>query len=187
MVIFIDESGTHKQIGHSSVAVVYLELSNAEKFEEGFSKVLKDLKLEEFHWADQGWEIRKRFFNRVEDLNFTFKVAIFENPAHPDKMMKKVFEQIITEDNIKSIFIDGKKPKWYEKSLKNILWQKGILVSKLRTVRNERSYFGIQMADAMAGLIRYGKDNPQEKAAESIIKKLKRKAIYVAEFYFKVE
>lgn len=187
MVIFIDESGTHKQEGHSTVAVVYLEISNKEEFETKMAEILEKLKLLEFHWADQGWEVRKKYFKLVESLKFSFKAAIFENPVHPDRMMVKVFQQMITEDNIKWIFIDGKKPKWYEKGLKRVLRDKGLSVGKLRTIRKETSYLGIQLADALAGLVRYNADSPKAEDAAKILKKLKGKLIYQAEFNFKDE
>lgn len=38
MVIFIDESGTHKQSGHATNAVVCIKIENLEKVEE---KILK--------------------------------------------------------------------------------------------------------------------------------------------------
>lgn len=42
MVIFIDESGIHKQTGHATSAVVYVEVENIEKFE---NKLKRDKKL----------------------------------------------------------------------------------------------------------------------------------------------
>lgn len=62
MVIFIDESGTHKQTGYANVAIVYIEIKNLEKTEKQLAKILEELNLEVFHWADQGWKVREKFF-----------------------------------------------------------------------------------------------------------------------------
>lgn len=40
MVIFIDESGTHKQTDHATIALVYVEIANLEKFEEAVEKIV---------------------------------------------------------------------------------------------------------------------------------------------------
>lgn len=62
MVIFIDESGTHKQSGHAVNAVVYIQIENLEKVEEQMRKILAGLKLDSFHWAEHGWKVnRKRY------------------------------------------------------------------------------------------------------------------------------
>lgn len=53
MVIFIDESGIHKQIGHSTASVVYVEVTNLEKFEKKLKKIEADLKISYFHWAEE--------------------------------------------------------------------------------------------------------------------------------------
>ena len=42
MVIFIDESGIHKQTGHSTASVVYVEVENLEKFESKLKKLDND-------------------------------------------------------------------------------------------------------------------------------------------------
>lgn len=187
MVIFIDESGTHKQTGYANVAVVYIEINNLEKTERQLEKVLEELKLEVFHWADQGWKVREKFFNKLININFTFKIAIFENPAATDLMIETVFQHLITEKVISNIFIDGKKPKWYENKLKKVLRDKAISVNKLRTVRNERSHVGLQLADALAGLVRYHFDNLSEKDAQRLFKKLKRDKKLTAQMLFETE
>ena len=49
MIVFIDESGIHKQDGHSTTAVVYLEIVNREKFEKELLIIEKDLRITSFH------------------------------------------------------------------------------------------------------------------------------------------
>lgn len=173
MVIFIDESGTHKQIDHATMAVVYVEIIDPEKFQEDLKKIVKKLNIEYFHWADAGWEVRSKFIRKICILNFKFKVAVFKNPVHPEKMIEMVFNQLITEKNISKILIDGKKPKWYEHRMKKVLRDKGVTVKKLKTVRSV-SDFGIQVADALAGLVRYSYDNPKEALAIELLNKIKR-------------
>lgn len=104
MVIFIDESGIHKQIGHSTASVVYVEVKNLEKFESKLKKIETDLKISYFHWAEERWFMKNKFIERIFDLDFTVKVAVFENPVKPDSMLEVVFQHLITEKNINSIY-----------------------------------------------------------------------------------
>lgn len=173
MVIFIDESGIHKQTGHSTASVVYVEVHNLEKFEKKLKKIELDLKISSFHWAEERWFMKNKFLSRIFELNFTVKVAVFENPVKSEAMLEIVFQHLITEKTITAIFIDGEKPKWYEHKLKKVLRDKGIAVKKLKTVRS-KSEVGIQLADCLASLIRYYHDNPEEKDAKKWFNKLKR-------------
>src|SRR3989344_9405471 len=118
MVIFIDESGIHKQTGHSTASVVYVRVKNLEKFEDGIKKIEKDLNISSFHWAEERWLMKNKFLSRIFELDFTV----------------------------------------YENKLKKVLKDKGIAIKKLRTVRS-KSEVGIQLADALASLIRYYHDN----------------------------
>lgn len=76
MVIFIDESGTHKQSGHSTSAVVYLEVKKLEKFENKLKKIEEELKISHFHWAEERWFMKNKFLSKIFDLDFTVKVAL---------------------------------------------------------------------------------------------------------------
>lgn len=145
MVIFIDESGTHKQSGHAANAVVYITLDNIEKVEDQLKQILNNMDLESFHWADHGWKVRDKFLKEIIKLDFTFKVGIFKNPVKTGDMTEVVFQHLITEKDIEKVYIDGKQPKWYERRLKKVLRDKGISARKLRTVRNEASQPGIQL------------------------------------------
>lgn len=187
MVIFIDESGIHKQTGHSTTAVVYVKVNNLEKVERQISKIVKSLGIDTFHWAEHGWKVREKFFKQVINVDFTFKVAVFKNPVRYNKMLSIVFQHLVTEESIVRVFIDGKKPKWYERKLKKILRDKGVSVKKLRTVRNEASQPGIQLADALAGLVRYHIDNPQKKDAKRLFRELKKNKKLWAQFIFEAE
>lgn len=184
MDVYIDESGIHKQIGHSSVAVVYVEIFNKEKFESKFTEILEKIDINEFHWADQGWKVKIKFVEKVLDLDFTFKVAIFTNPANPKKMLEIVLQNLITEKNIHNIIIDGTKSKTYEHELKKAIRAKGISVKKLRAVRSESGYVGIQLADCMAGLMRYSEDNPNSVDAKLLVSKLTKSKKLFGKYIF---
>lgn len=184
MNIFIDESGIHKQVGYSTTAVVYIEVVSLEEFEKQVKDILQDLRIAVFHWSDERWLIRNKFFKQAVKLNFKVKVAIFKNPVHSDEMIELVFQHLIVEKDISSIFIDGKKPKWYERKLKKILRDKGISLKKLKSIRNEIAYPGIQLADALAGLIRYHFDNPQADDAKKWFNKLRKEQKLFAQLIF---
>ncbi|KKQ74241.1 MAG: hypothetical protein US96_C0037G0006 [Candidatus Woesebacteria bacterium GW2011_GWB1_38_5b] len=143
MIIFIDESGISRDAGYSTTAVVYVEINDLDKIEKQIVQILSEMNLQTFHWADHGWKIRDKFFRNVMKLEFKFKIAIFKNPILPEKMIETVFQHLITEKYIKNIYVDGKKPKWYERKLKKVLRDKGASVKKLKTVRDEISQPGI--------------------------------------------
>lgn len=187
MYIFIDESGIQNQIGHSTVAVVYLEIKNINKFEIEFKKILKQLKISNFHWTEERWVVREKFITEILSLDFKTKIGIFENPIHTDRMMESVFTHLIAEINIKKIIIDAKKPKWYENKLKKILRVKGVSVKKLKTVRKDENNFGIQLADCLAGVYRYHHDKPDNLDVKSWIKKLEKHERVFGEFFLEAK
>lgn len=176
MVVFIDESGIHKQDGHSTVAVVYVEIENGDKFQKDFEKIMNDLRIRFFHWTDERWLMREKFLSKIMNLDFRVKVAVFKNPINQGNIMETVFSQLISVQNISKMLIDGQKPKWYEQRLKKVLRDKGIAVKKLRTVRS-KSEFGIQLADAIAGLVRYCYDYPDISEPRKILKKLQKEGL----------
>ena len=186
MVIFIDESGTHKQSGHATTAIVYIQISNLEKVEQKILDIERKLHIESFHWGEERWQVRNKFLTEIIDLEFTAKVAVFENPVHPEKMVELIFTHLITEKDIKNVFIDGEKPRWYENRLKKVLRDKGISIKKLKTVRSMSSP-GIQLADCLAGLIRRFYEKPDDPDPKRWHNKLKKKKRLVAEFLFDTE
>ena len=165
MLIFIDESGIHKKENHSVISFVYVCIEDAENLEDKIEKIEKDLNITNFHWSDFGskfgWQIRRKFLERINRLNFTFKIATIKNPIYFPATFKYCFEYLITEKKIRKIIIDGKKPRWYEKQLKKALRDKGVSVKKIKT-SNDKSSAGLRLADALAGLIRSHCDNPTE-------------------------
>ena len=173
MVVFIDESGTHKHDGHSTTAVVYVEVIYSDEFNKKIVKIEENLRLNSFHWSEERWDVRNKFLTEISKLDFQAKVAIFKNPVKPEKMMEVVFQHLITEGNIRNIYLDGKKPKWYELALKKALRDRGVSVRKLRTV-NDKSQPGVQVADCLAGLVRRHYDNQSEKNPKKWFDKLRK-------------
>ncbi|MEK7160542.1 MAG: DUF3800 domain-containing protein, partial [Patescibacteria group bacterium] len=153
MLIFIDESGIHKKVEHSSFALAYIEAENYEFLERKIKETEEVLKIENFHWAETAWEVKRKFMDEVLKLNFKVKIAIVDNPVNPAVELERVLAHMVIERNIKKIYIDGKKPKWYERKIKKILRDKGISVRKLKTVKDSQ-YAGIRLADMVAGLSR---------------------------------
>ena len=187
MYIFIDESGIQNQVGNSTVAVVYVEIKNLDKFNDDFKKILQDLKITNFHWTEERWIVREKFINKIINLDFRVKIGIFKNPVHPDRMIESVFDQLIIELNIYKINIDAKKPKWYENKLKKILRVKGISIKKLKSIRKDENNYGIQLADCLAGLYRYHYDNPINVDVKSWIKKVRKHEKLFGEFFLEAK
>lgn len=173
MVIFIDESGTHKQSDHSTIVLIYVEVPNVETFEKAVEQIESKLGIKYFHWTDERWEKREKFLTKLLLLDFRLKVAVLENPIHLSKSLEDALKHLVIEENIKKIVIDGRKPKWYSQKLKKVLRDKGVSVRKIVTVRKEDSSPGVRVADCLAGLIRYFYDNP-DSLAKSWYRKLKK-------------
>lgn len=77
-------------------------------------------------------------------------------------MYEYALQHLVIEKNISAIIIDGKKKKSYERKLKKVLRDKGISIKKLKT-GNDESYPALRIADAIAGIVRYKNDNPENK------------------------
>lgn len=173
MIIFIDESGTHKQIDHSTIALVYVEIENLEAFENAVVEIEKKLNIRYFHWTDEKWEKREKFVEQLLKLDFFLKVAILKNPIRLSRSLEEALKHLVVEENVKKIVLDGRKSKWYSQGLKKVLRDKGISVKKITTVRKEESSPGLRVADCLAGLIRNYYDNPTDLSSK-LYKKLKK-------------
>ncbi len=86
MIIFIDESGIHKESGNSVFVLVYIIAEHAEILEDKIKEIESGLKINNFHWADfgsrRGWDTREGFLRQASKLNFEFKIAIIKNPIY---------------------------------------------------------------------------------------------------------
>ena len=65
MHIFIDESGIHKKMDHSSFALVYIEIDNFEKIEKGIIEIERELNIEKFHWSEIAWKFKEKFIKEA--------------------------------------------------------------------------------------------------------------------------
>jgi len=177
LMIFIDESGIHKQSGHSSFVLVYVFVKNVELLEKKIKVIEKEIGISHFHWSHfsskRGWNVREEFLNKVSRLDFHFKVAVVKNPIYFPKVFESCLHSLITEKEIKKIVIDGKKPKWYERRLKKTLRDKEVSVKKLKTAKDEAEP-ALRLADALAGLVRSYYDKPTERT-EHLYGLLKKK------------
>ena len=174
MYIFIDESGIHKQSGLSSVVLVYIGVENIHNFNAAVEQIEKDLGIHAFHWTDQSWDFRKNFITALAKLDFTFKVALFENPFYATTSYEYVLRHLIVEKNINSVVIDGKKGRVYEHKLTKILRQKGVAARKVIT-GNDEGYPALRAADALAAVIRRFENDRENKYASDIYNKIKKK------------
>lgn len=51
MIIFIDESGIHKKVDHSTFALAYVEFENYPVVEKKILDIEAKLKIDYFHWS----------------------------------------------------------------------------------------------------------------------------------------
>ncbi len=176
MLIFIDESGIHKKVDHSTFALAYIELQNYSLLEKQVQKIEKELKIDHFHWSKTVWKIKEKFIDKVLKLDFKVKIAIVKNPIKPGEELEKILAHLIIEKKIKCIYIDGKKPKWYERRIKKTLRDKGISTKKLRTVRSSQNA-GVRVADMVAGLSRSYFDKKNLDKISKYYRRLQKKVI----------
>jgi hypothetical protein len=184
MYIFIDESGIHKTVGSSTFSVVYIEIRNLDKTRKQLVEINQKLGITSFHWAEQRWTYRHKYLKRVINLDFNFKIAIFENSVNTDLAFNRIFEHLIREDHIKSVSIDGKKPKWYERKLKKELRKHGVKVKKLRTVKDEASEPILQLADVLAGFSLYVYENQNDKVNKRLLEQFRKLGKLPLEMHF---
>lgn len=176
MYIFIDESGVHKSIDHSSVAIVYLEVTNYSTFEQSVLEIERRLNIQTFHWAETAWPVKKQFLDAVLKLEFFVKVAVINNSTTFSKDLETIFLHMIVEPNIRAVYLDGKKSKRYERTIKKVLRDRGISVRKVRTV-NDSQFAGIRVADMVAGLVRTVADGKKLPRMQPFYLRLKSKLI----------
>jgi hypothetical protein len=180
MYIFIDESGTHKQHGRSSIALIYLSIENIELFDHSIIKIERQINTESFHWTNNPWPIKEKFIDGIATLPMTIKIALIKNPFYANEAYAYALRHLVIEKSIKAIIIDGKKEKSYGRKLKKAFRDKNIGARKLRTA-NDASYPGLRVADVIAGLVRYRYDNPGDIRANKMYKKIAKKIVLIVE------
>lgn len=95
---------------------------------------------------------------------------------HPAKELERILSHMAIERNISCIFIDGKKPKWYELKIKKILRDKGVSARKVKMVKDDQIAC-VRLADMVAGLSRSYFDRKNEKKLCGYYKKLEKKLV----------
>jgi hypothetical protein len=168
MLIFIDESGVHKQDGKSSVVLVYVTIENKDTIEKAIVDIESRLKIESFHWVKHIWKIRYNFIEALIKENFSVKAAIIRNPFRKADF-ENALETLLIEKRVSKIIIDGKKPKWYSQKIKKALRDRGISVRKIIT-GNDKAFPCLRLADAFAGLIRVYWDEPDNEKAQGLFR-----------------
>ncbi|KKQ53531.1 MAG: hypothetical protein US70_C0002G0019 [Parcubacteria group bacterium GW2011_GWD2_38_11] len=162
MHIFIDESGIHKKVDHSSFTLVYIEVKDFNAIEKRICEIEKELKIEKFHWSEVAWKFKEKFIQKALKLNFKVKIAIIKNPVNPAKELERILSHMAIEKRISCIYIDGKKPRWYELKIKKILRDKGVSASKVKMIKDDQIAC-VRLADMVAGLSRSHFDEKNEK------------------------
>ena len=162
-VIYIDESGIHKQTDHSTFALVYITFSNLPEVEKRIIAIEKNLRIDSFHWARHSWTIKKAFINKINNLPFEAKVAVFRNPTNPSEALEWAIMHTVVEKEFGTIYLDGKKPRWVLRQIKKTLRYKGFHAKNVKSV-NDKSYPAMRVADAIAGLVRAHYDEPLGKS-----------------------
>ena len=138
----------------------------------------RELKLNFFHWSETTWKVKEEFIKRVIDLDFKLKIAVVINPINPSAELERILNHLIVERKIDTIFIDGKKPRWYERKIKKILKYKGVSLRKARTVKCKQCA-GIRLSDLLAGLSRWYFDRKNIEKIEKYFLKIKKKTIVI--------
>ena len=163
MLVFIDESGIHKQDGQSTTALVYVGVEHEEKLNKAILALEKDLKIEPFHWSKQIWKIRHIFLEKLLKEDFEVKIFVFRNPFTQEKL-ENAWRHLLIDKYITKITIDGKKSRNYTQHLRKVLRQAGVAVKKVR-MGNDRAFPCLRLADLFAGLTRAYVNDPKNKEA----------------------
>jgi len=180
MLVFIDESGIHKKTDHSTFVLTYVAVRNYQKLEKVVKETEEKLGIKVFHWSQSIWKVKEKFFEAILKTDFSLKVSAVKNPVHPERELERLLPRLLTEKNIKTIFIDGSKPKWYARKMKKSLRDNGILVRKLKIVKDSQ-YAGVRVADMAAGLIRAYFDDSKNERIARLYKRLEKKILVVIE------
>lgn len=175
MIIFIDESGIHKKIDFSVFVLIYVRSSAYPGMEKQICDLENKAGIKYFHWSESSWKVKEKFICCFLKMSFKAKIMVVENPINPVEISDIILVKALTEKNIKFIFIDGKKPKWYAKKIKRFLRNNAISVRKIKTVRSE-ACSGIRLADLVAGLARWHFDNKNSNKTKEYFKMLQKKS-----------
>ena len=180
MYIFLDESGVDKQKGKSSIALVYITLENLDVLQNAVLEAEKKIGIKNFHWSHSAWSVRKLFIEEICKQDFKIKIALIRNPFFASSGYEYALQHLVVERNVISMIIDGKKSKSYERKFKKVLRDKGISVQKLKTA-NDEAYPALRIADAIAGVVRYRYENPEDERVQYLYSKFVKKILIILE------
>ncbi len=180
MYIFIDESGVHQQDKKSVIALVYVAVENSATLGDAVLRIEKEIGINSFHWPHSAWPVRNKFVEKIVSQNFSAKVALIKNPFNLDQAYEYALKHLVIEKDLQAVVIDGKKNRSYERKLKKVLRDKGISIKKLRT-GNDESYPALRVADAIAGIIRYRDEFPDNQKIGYLYDKIKTKILITLE------
>ena len=77
MIVYIDESGIHKQDGKSVVALVYVVDGDREELEDLILRAEKQANIHYFHWSRRNWRMRNDFFEVISRGNLRLNLHTF--------------------------------------------------------------------------------------------------------------
>lgn len=132
---------------------MYVEFDNYTHITNRIIEIEKQLKISYTYWTEMPWKLRLKFAEKIKNLDFKVKAVVYENPILPDTGLKYSLLEFVKDNDVRGIFIDGKKNKNYEKELKGLLRNKGVKVYDLRIVDDKKESL-IRLADFIAGLVR---------------------------------
>ncbi len=166
MLVFIDESGIHKQDGQSATALVYVGVEYVDNLDKAVLSAEVRLKIQPFHWKEHGWKVKRAFLECVIKEEFEVKIFVFKNPFTEDKL-ERAWRHLFVDKKITKIIIDGDKPDRYIHRLKKFLRDYGISVKKIR-MGNDKSFPCLRLADLFAGLTKAYINDPKNEEAKKL-------------------
>ena len=153
MFVYIDESGIHRPTGYSVFAAVFIETEFLSEIEACVNATERDLEISSFHWAESSWPVKRKFYQGIAKLPFTFITEAFSNPIKPEAALKQFLRHVLSYRTSDTVYIDGTKPRWYASSLKNSLRNYRVSIQNIRLLSDKQAA-GLRIADFVAGAIR---------------------------------
>lgn len=172
MYAFVDESGVQKTLGYTVVIAVFIKTADLQAVEQQVLSAEKAAGKAAMHWTETAWPSRIIFINGIASANFAFREMLIKNPVGPtEAAVETALINLLGGVKVSRLYIDGVKNKNYERRLKKVLRDKGATTKILKTV-NDKRYPAIRLADALAGLIRFYHEQPDNKRASKLYKQI---------------
>jgi hypothetical protein len=139
--IFIDESGTNKNSGFSTIAAVKISREDIHELNGNIVRVESLIGIDLFHWSRHKWPVRHRFLYEIihtcHSLNLSIDVVIRQNPLKSNIFLEQAIKIIAREKTAEKIIIDGEKSHAYERRIKRILHENGLRIHLPSISRDE--------------------------------------------------